>query len=65
MANIMTLINYLINNNINVQIGHSLADYNCCVKFMDKNNIEIKDFTIMYISCQSLILNSLDTPSKN
>ena len=34
-----TLIDYLINNNINVQIGHSLADYNCCVKLMDKNNI--------------------------
>ena len=23
------LIDYLIENNINVQIGHSLADYNC------------------------------------
>ena len=34
-----TLINYLINNNINVQIGHSLADYNRCIKVMDKNNI--------------------------
>tara|TARA_B100001750_G_C15448631_1_gene567662 strand:- start:78 stop:1169 length:1092 start_codon:yes stop_codon:yes gene_type:complete len=34
-----TLIDYLINNNINVQIGHSLADYNCCKKLMDKNNI--------------------------
>ena len=33
------LINYLINNNINVQIGHSLADYNFCMKVMDKNKI--------------------------
>ncbi len=34
-----TLINYLIDNNINVQIGHSLADYNCCMKAMDKKKI--------------------------
>ena len=33
------LINYLINNNINVQIGHSLADYNYCMKVMNKHNI--------------------------
>ena len=33
------LINYLINNNINVQIGHSLADYNCCMKVMNKKKI--------------------------
>ena len=34
-----TLINYLINHNIIVQIGHSLADYNRCMKIMDKNNV--------------------------
>ena len=33
------LIDYLIENNINVQIGHSLADYNCCMKIMNKNKI--------------------------
>ena len=34
-----TFIDYLINNNINVQIGHSLSDYNRCMKVMNKHNI--------------------------
>jgi len=38
-------IDYLINNNINVQIGHSLADYNCCMKIMNKNKV---GFTHLY-----------------
>ena len=38
-------IDYLINNSINVQIGHSLADYNCCMKIMNKNEV---GFTHLY-----------------
>ena len=38
-------IDYLIENNIRVQIGHSLADYNCCMKIMNKNNV---GFTHLY-----------------
>jgi len=40
-----SFIDYLINNNIKVQIGHSLADYNCCMKIMNKNNV---GFTHLY-----------------
>ena len=35
------LIEHLINKNIKVQIGHSLADYKCCVKIMNNNTIGI------------------------
>ena len=38
-------MDYLIENNIRVQIGHSLADYNCCLKIMNKNNV---GFTHLY-----------------
>ena len=38
-------IDYLVKNNINVQIGHSLADYNCCMKIMNKNKV---GFTHLY-----------------
>ncbi len=38
-------IDCLIKNNIKVQIGHSLADYNCCMKIMNKNKI---GFTHLY-----------------
>ena len=40
-----SFIDYLINNNIKVQIGHSLADYNCCMKIMNKNEV---GFTHLY-----------------
>jgi len=39
------LINYLVEENINIQIGHSIADYNCCKKIMNKNKI---GFTHLY-----------------
>ena len=32
-------ISYLIQNNINVQFGHSLADFNICNKYIDKYKI--------------------------
>ena len=38
-------INFLIKQNIKVQFGHSLADYNCCLKIMKKNDI---GFTHLY-----------------
>ena len=38
-------IPYLIKKNIKVQFGHSLADYNCCNKFMKKYKI---GFTHLY-----------------
>ena len=38
-------IDYLNQNNIKVQFGHTLADYNCCKKYMDKFNI---GFTHLY-----------------
>ena len=38
-------IDYLVENNINVQIGHSLADYNCCMKIMNKHKV---GFTHLY-----------------
>ncbi len=38
-------IDYLIKNNVNVQIGHSLANYNCCMKIMNKNKV---GFTHLY-----------------
>ena len=34
-----SLIDFAIKNNINVQIGHSLANYDRCKQVMDKNNI--------------------------
>ena len=39
LEGVEVLIDYLIENNINVQIGHSIADYNCCMKIMNKNKI--------------------------
>ena len=38
-------VDYLNQNNIKVQFGHTLADYNCCKKYMDKFNI---GFTHLY-----------------
>ena len=38
-------INYLIKNKILFQIGHSLADYDCCKKVIEKTNIS---FTHLY-----------------
>ena len=38
-------VDYLNQNNIKVQFGHTLADYNCCKKFMDQFNI---GFTHLY-----------------
>ena len=35
------LIRYLNSKNIKVQIGHSLADYKCCLKIMNTNKIGI------------------------
>lgn len=45
LEGIEACIDYLIENNIKVQIGHSLADYNCCMKIMNKNKI---GFTHLY-----------------
>tara|TARA_B100001167_G_scaffold26942_1_gene14104 strand:- start:137 stop:1219 length:1083 start_codon:yes stop_codon:yes gene_type:complete len=38
-------IDYLNQSNIKVQFGHTLADYNCCKKYMDQFNI---GFTHLY-----------------
>tara|TARA_Y100001970_G_scaffold293705_1_gene442511 strand:- start:9363 stop:10499 length:1137 start_codon:yes stop_codon:yes gene_type:complete len=40
-----TFIPYLKNKKINIQFGHSLADYNCCIKYM--NDFKI-GFTHLY-----------------
>ena len=45
IKNIDALITYLIQEGIKIQIGHSLADYECCKKLMAKNNI---GFTHLY-----------------
>ncbi len=39
------LIDFLINNKIKPQIGHSLADYNCCKVALDKG---VESFTHLY-----------------
>ena len=33
------LIQYLIDNSISIQIGHSLADYNICIKLMNRHQV--------------------------
>ena len=38
-------INFLTASNIKIQFGHSLADYQCCAKYMNKNEI---GFTHLY-----------------
>ena len=38
-------INFLSKSNIKIQFGHSLADYNCCEKYMNNNEI---GFTHLY-----------------
>ena len=45
LAGVDACIDYLIENNIRVHIGHSLADYNCCIKIMNKNKV---GFTHLY-----------------
>ena len=45
IENIDSLIEYLIQNNIKIQIGHSLANYQCCKNLLDKTNIS---FTHLY-----------------
>ena len=39
------IIKYLIENNVNVQIGHSVCSYECCINIMKKNKI---GFTHLY-----------------
>ena len=39
------IISYLLENNINIQFGHSLASYECCKKFMDSYSVS---FTHLY-----------------
>ena len=45
IKNIDSLIEYLIQENIKIQIGHSLADYQCCKSLLDKTDIS---FTHLY-----------------
>ena len=45
LENSNKLIDWLLKENINVQFGHSLADYECCMKIMTKNKI---GFTHLY-----------------
>ena len=45
IKNIDLLIEYLIQENIKIQIGHSLADYQCCKNLLDKTDIS---FTHLY-----------------
>ncbi len=45
LEGIEACIDYLIENNIKVQIGHSLADYNCCMKIMNNHKV---GFTHLY-----------------
>ncbi len=40
-----TFIPYLNNKKINIQFGHSLADYNCCVKYM--NDFKNRFYTLI------------------
>jgi N-acetylglucosamine-6-phosphate deacetylase len=41
----LELIDFLIKNDIKPQIGHSLADYNCCILAIEKG---VKSFTHLY-----------------
>ena len=45
IKNIKPLINYLIQENIKIQIGHSLANYQCCKSLIEKTDI---GFTHLY-----------------
>tara|TARA_B110000263_G_scaffold22617_1_gene17611 strand:+ start:291 stop:1382 length:1092 start_codon:yes stop_codon:yes gene_type:complete len=45
IENIDSLIDYLIKENVKIQIGHSLADYQCCKNLIEKNEI---GFTHLY-----------------
>jgi|TARA_B110000438_G_scaffold294124_1_gene335023 N-acetylglucosamine-6-phosphate deacetylase len=45
IKNIDPLIEYLIQENIKIQIGHSLANYQCCKNLIDKTDIS---FTHLY-----------------
>ena len=45
IENMDTLIDYLIQENIKIQIGHSLADYQCCKNLIEKVDI---GFTHLY-----------------
>ena len=45
IENINPLINYLIQENIKIQVGHSLANYECCKNLIEKNDI---GFTHLY-----------------
>ena len=45
IKNINPLIEYLIQENIKIQIGHSLASYQCCKNLIDKTDI---GFTHLY-----------------
>ena len=45
IKNIDSLINYLLKENIKIQIGHSLANYQCCKNLIDKSDIS---FTHLY-----------------
>ena len=45
LEEIDNLIKYLVENNINIQFGHSLASYECCKKLMSKYSVS---FTHLY-----------------
>ena len=45
IENSNNLIDFLFKENIKVQLGHSLADYECCIKIMNKNKV---GFTHLY-----------------
>ena len=45
IKNITPLIEYLVQENIKIQIGHSLASYQCCKNLIDKTDI---GFTHLY-----------------
>lgn len=45
IKNIDALVNYLVKEGIKIQIGHSLANYECCKNLMEKNDI---GFTHLY-----------------
>jgi len=45
LKNMGSLIKYLIKEGIKIQIGHSLADYQCCKNLLDKTDIS---FTHLY-----------------
>ena len=45
IISLIIFIKYLNQNNIKVQFGHTLADYDCCKKYMDQFNV---GFTHLY-----------------